>query len=49
MALVRLVASLGAGGVLYLTPIVFHQEAFSAQAVTRGWRWRPWRARWVGF
>jgi len=26
----------GAGGVLYLTPIVFHQEAFSAQAVTQG-------------
>ncbi|MBD2422618.1 MFS transporter [Cyanobium sp. FACHB-13342] len=36
MALVRLVASIGAGGVLYLTPIVFHQEAFSAQAVTQG-------------
>jgi MFS family permease len=36
VALVRLVASLGAGGVLYLTPIVFHQEAFSAQAVTQG-------------
>ncbi len=32
----RLVASLGAGGVLYLTPIVFHQESFSAQAVTQG-------------
>ena len=27
---------MGAGGVLYLTPIVFHQEAFSAQAVTQG-------------
>ncbi len=36
MSLVRLVASVGAGGVLYLTPIVFHQEAFSAQAVTQG-------------
>jgi hypothetical protein len=36
VALVRLVASVGAGGVLYLTPIVFHQEAFSAQAVTQG-------------
>lgn len=36
VALVRLVASLGAGGVLYLTPIVFHQEAFSAQTVTQG-------------
>jgi hypothetical protein len=36
VALVRLVASIGAGGVLYLTPIVFHQEAFSAQAVTQG-------------
>ena len=36
VSLVRLVASVGAGGVLYLTPIVFHQEAFSAQAVTQG-------------
>ena len=36
VALVRLVASFGAGGVLYLTPIVFHQAAFSAQAVTQG-------------
>ena len=36
VALVRLVASIGAGGVLYLTPIVFHQAAFSAQAVTQG-------------
>jgi len=37
VCLVRLVASVGAGGVLYLTPIVFHQEAaFSAQAVTQG-------------
>ncbi len=36
VALVRLVASLGAGGVLYLTPIVFHQAAFSAQSVTQG-------------
>ncbi len=26
----------GAGGVLYLTPIVFHQEAFSAGSVTGG-------------
>ena len=36
VSLVRLVASVGAGGLLYLTPIVFHQEAFSAQAVTQG-------------
>ena len=36
VSLVRLLASVGAGGVLYLTPIVFHQEAFSAQAVTQG-------------
>ena len=36
VSLVRLVASVGAGWVLYLTPIVFHQEAFSAQAVTQG-------------
>ena len=36
VALVRLVASFGAGGVLYLTPIVFHQAAFSAQSVTQG-------------
>ena len=36
VSLVRLVASVGAGGVLYLTPIVFHQESFSAQAVTQG-------------
>ena len=36
MALIRLVASVGAGGVLYLTPLVFHHDAFSAQAVTLG-------------
>ena len=36
MALVRLVASIGAGGVLYLTPLVFHREAFSASSVTEG-------------
>lgn len=36
MALIRLVASVGAGGVLYLTPLVFHHAAFSAQAVTLG-------------
>ncbi|MFQ6537513.1 MULTISPECIES: hypothetical protein [Aphanothece] len=36
VALVRLVGSIGAGGVLYLTPMVFHQEAFSAASVTQG-------------
>jgi MFS family permease len=33
---VRLVASLGAGGVLYLTPIVFHRQDFSAASVGAG-------------
>ncbi len=32
----RLVASLGAGGVLYLTPIVFHRQDFSAASVGAG-------------
>jgi len=32
----RLVASIGAGGVLYLTPMVFHHEAFRASTVTGG-------------
>lgn len=32
----RLLASFGAGGVLYLTPMVFHLEAFSARSVTQG-------------
>ncbi|MCP9886553.1 MFS transporter [Cyanobium sp. ATX 6A2] len=36
MAVLRLVGSVGAGGVLYLTPMVFHQEAFSATNVTQG-------------
>ncbi len=36
LALVRLIASLGAGGVLYLTPMVFHQEDFSATSVGSG-------------
>ena len=36
LALIRLIASVGAGGVLYLTPLVFHHAAFSAQAVTAG-------------
>ncbi|MBM5790351.1 MAG: MFS transporter [Cyanobacteria bacterium M_surface_10_m1_298] len=36
MASVRLVASFGAGGVLYLTPMVFHQVDFSASAVGLG-------------
>lgn len=34
--MLRLVGSVGAGGVLYLTPMVFHQEAFSATSVTQG-------------
>lgn len=33
---VRLLAALGVGGVLYLTPMVFHRLAFSAGAVTQG-------------
>ena len=36
LASVRLVASFGAGGVLYLTPMVFHQAEFSASAVGLG-------------
>ncbi len=36
LALIRLVGSLGAGGVLYLTPLVFHQQAFTASSVTLG-------------
>ena len=32
----RLLAALGAGGVIYLTPMVFHLEAFSARSVTQG-------------
>lgn len=36
VALVRLIGSIGAGGVLYLTPLVFHLEAFSASSVTQG-------------
>lgn len=36
MVVVRLVGSIGAGGVLYLTPLVFHHEAFSASRVTEG-------------
>jgi MFS family permease len=36
LAIVRLVASLGAGGVLYLTPMVFHREDFSAASVGAG-------------
>jgi MFS family permease len=36
LATVRLVASFGAGGVLYLTPMVFHREHFSASAVGLG-------------
>jgi MFS family permease len=36
IATIRLIAMFGAGGVLYLTPIVFHQEALSASSVTGG-------------
>jgi MFS family permease len=36
VALIRLIAMLGAGGVLYLTPMVFHHEHFSAGRVTEG-------------
>jgi MFS family permease len=36
LAGVRLLAALGAGGVIYLTPMVFHLEAFSARSVTQG-------------
>jgi MFS family permease len=32
----RLIGSVGAGAVLYLTPLVFHQEAFTASSVTLG-------------
>ena len=36
MAFIRLIASFGAGGVIYLTPIVFHQASFSAGQVGQG-------------
>ncbi len=36
LALLRLIGSLGAGGVLYLTPMVFHQAALGASGVTQG-------------
>ena len=36
MAFIRLLASFGAGGVIYLTPIVFHQASFSAGQVGQG-------------
>ncbi|MFM7548429.1 MAG: MFS transporter, partial [Cyanobacteriota bacterium] len=36
VAAVRWIGSVGAGGVLYLTPLVFHQEQFSASQVTLG-------------
>ncbi|MFM7733636.1 MAG: MFS transporter [Cyanobium sp.] len=36
IATLRLIAMAGAGGVIYLTPIVFHHEAFSASSVTGG-------------
>ena len=36
LATIRTIAMLGAGGVLYLTPMVFHREAFSASSVGDG-------------
>ncbi|MEB3307778.1 MAG: MFS transporter [Cyanobacteriota bacterium] len=36
LAGVRLLSAFGAGGVLYLTPLVFHQQQFSAFQVTLG-------------
>jgi hypothetical protein len=36
VAMVRLVGSIGAVGVLYLTPLVFHRADFSASNVTLG-------------
>jgi hypothetical protein len=36
VALLRLLSSVGAGAVLYLTPMVFHREAFTASAVGEG-------------
>jgi MFS family permease len=36
VALLRLFSAIGAGAVLYLTPMVFHREAFTASAVGEG-------------
>jgi len=36
VASIRLLASLGAGGVIYMTPMVFHQASFSASQVGQG-------------
>lgn len=36
LAAIRTIAMVGAGGVLYLTPLVFHREAFSASSVGDG-------------
>lgn len=36
LARIRSIAMVGAGGVLYLTPLVFHREAFSASSVGDG-------------
>ncbi|MFN9530260.1 MAG: MFS transporter [Cyanobacteriota bacterium] len=36
MAILRLISAIGAGAVLYLTPMVFHREAFTAAAVGEG-------------
>ena len=36
VASIRLLASLGAGGVIYMTPMVFHQVSFTASQVGQG-------------
>lgn len=36
VAILRLLAAIGAGAVLYLTPMVFHRQAFTAAAVGEG-------------
>lgn len=36
LTVIRLVGSFGAGGILYLTPVVFHQAQFSALEVGQG-------------
>ncbi len=36
LALIRLISMLGDGAVLFLTPIVFHEQAFSASRITEG-------------
>jgi hypothetical protein len=36
LAVIRWLASLGAGGVIYMTPIIFHQVNLSASQVGQG-------------